>query len=1034
MKNLTSHFNSLDGGGSGCECDIQPSLNDVDSEYPTQILKVPQRNLAIGSIFASRYQIIEKVGKGGMGEVYKALDREIDEKVALKLLNPDIAGDEKTIERFRSELKLARQISHRNVCRMYDLNKAEGTHYIIMEYVAGEDLKSSIRRMGPLNPAKAVFITKQVCEGLIEAHRLGVVHRDLKPQNIMIDPEGNVRIMDFGIARSLKTKGVTDTGVIIGTPEYMSVEQVEGEAVDQRSDVYSLGVILYEMLTAAVPFNGDTPLSIALKHKTQPPPNPREITPLIPEDLSQLILKCMEKDKEKRFQNAEELLTELSRIEKNFSTTEMQLSKRKQLASTEITVTFSLKKIFIPALVFAALVITGVATWQILLQKKALPVMTKKPSLAVLCFVNNSGDESLNYWKSGLADLLITDFSQSKFVRVISEEEIYSLSRKLNLLDAKKISPEDLVRVATQGRVDYVLNGSFVTNGVNFLVTIMIRNSHTGQVISSQRIECKGEEEIPARIDVLTKKIKSDLNLSPERISSDIDKGLDKITTSSPEAYRYYIEGRKNHMIDGDSRKTIEFMEKAIAIDPKFAGAYRIMAGAYDELGYLYEEWNSLQKALELKDRLTEREFYLTQAELYSMSEKTYGKAIKANNKVLEIYPEDEAANYNLGILFCRDLEQWDKAIERFDVLIQNGAKAGDPYAYQALAYMAKGMYDRARNVLENYLSSSPNEGWIREKISQVYLSQGKLDLARRVAEEALDIDSASINPSLLGDIFLYQGDLSNAEREYEKMLNTEESASQYEARFRLAAWYLSQGRFGKSKEQVKHMIELSEKAGDLQRMIWSHSYLAQIHLASGNPDKALEEWKQGWNIAVEESLDEQPDLFLKGRIYLGTKSMDKAQATAEELKKMLQPKMNQKLMRYHHLLMGMILLERENLTEAIIHFDKALSLLPFQHSEQDGQALFIYPLALTYYKTGDLEKSQVQFQKIISLTTGRLFFGDIFARSYYMLGKIFQEKGWGEKAIEHYARFLELWKDADPEIPELEDARDRLAQLKAQT
>ncbi len=1034
MKNLTSHFNSLDGGGSGCECDIHLPLKDADPEYPTQILKVPQRNLAIGSIFAGRYQIIEKLGKGGMGEVYKALDREIDEKVALKLLNPDIAGDEKTIERFRNELKLARQISHRNVCRMYDLNKEEGTFYITMEYVAGEDLKSSIRRMGPLNPAKAVFITQQVCEGLIEAHRWGVVHRDLKPQNIMIDPEGNVRIMDFGIARSLKTKGVTDTGVIIGTPEYMSVEQVEGEVVDQRSDIYSLGVILYEMLTAAVPFNGDTPLSVALKHKTQLPPNPREIIPQIPEDLSQLILKCMEKERERRFQCAEDLLIELSRIKKNFSTTEMQPSRRKQLTSTEITVTFSLKKIFIPALVFVVIVIAGVAAWQILPQKKALPVMTKKPSLAVLCFVNISGDENLNYWRSGLADLLITDFSQSKFVRVISEKEIYNLSRRLNLVDAKKFSPEDLARVATQGRADYVLNGSFVANGVNFLVTVIVRNSHTGQVISSQRIECKGEIEIPARIDVLTKKIKSDLNLSPKQISSDRDKGIEKITTGSPEAYKYYIEGLRNDMNEGDSRQTIECMEKAISIDPKFARAYRIMAGAYDELGNFYEEWNSLHKALGLKDRLTEREFYLTQAEIFSMSEKTYGKAIKAYNKVLEIYPEDEDANFNLGILFCRDLEQWEKAIERFDVLIQNGADAGDPYVYQAEAYMAEGLYDRARNVLENYLSRSPNEVWIREEMSQVYLSQGKLDLAQKETEESMHIDSTYINPSLLGDIFLYQGDLGKAEREYERMLNTEEITSQYEARSRLAALYLSQGRFEKSKEQVKYIGELAEKAGDLERIIRSHSYLAQIHLASGNPDKALKEWKQGWSIAVEESLDVQPDLFLEGRIYLGAKSMDKAQATAEDLKKMFQLKMNQKLIRYHQLLMGMIELERENLTEAIVYFDRALSLLPFQHSEQDDQALFIYPLALTYYKAGDLEKAQEQFQKIISLTTGRLFFGDIFAKSYYMLGKIYQEKGWGEKAIEHYTRFLELWKDADPEIPELEDARDRLTQLKVQT
>jgi len=299
MKRSTSNSKNLGDGGSGYECAVHQPRNNENSVCTTEILKSPKRNLIIGSIFAGRYQVIEKLGKGGMGEVYKVLDKEINEKVALKLLNPDIADDEKTIERFRSELKYARQISHRNVCRMYDLNKEEEIYYITMEYVAGEDLKGSIRRMGSLNPAKAVFIAKQVCEGLAEAHRMGIVHRDLKPQNIMIDSEGNARIMDFGIARSLKTKGITETGMIIGTPEYMSVEQVEGKETDRRSDIYSLGIILYEMLTSALPFDGETPLSVALKHKTDWPSDPRDLNPQIPEALSRLILKCLEKDKEK---------------------------------------------------------------------------------------------------------------------------------------------------------------------------------------------------------------------------------------------------------------------------------------------------------------------------------------------------------------------------------------------------------------------------------------------------------------------------------------------------------------------------------------------------------------------------------------------------------------------------------------------------------------------------------------------------------------------------------------------------------------
>ncbi|TET78638.1 MAG: hypothetical protein E3J41_04125, partial [Candidatus Cloacimonadota bacterium] len=188
-----------------CGTQIIPS----EEIHVTETLETPKEELTTGSTFAGRYQIIEELGKGGMGKVYKAQDTDLKEKVALKLIKPEISADKKTIERFQNELKFARKISHRNVCRMYDLNKEEGSHYITMEYVAGEDLKSMIRMMGQLSSGKTIFIAKQVCEGLVEAHRLGVVHRDLKPQNIMIDKDGNTRIMDFGIARSLKTKGIT---------------------------------------------------------------------------------------------------------------------------------------------------------------------------------------------------------------------------------------------------------------------------------------------------------------------------------------------------------------------------------------------------------------------------------------------------------------------------------------------------------------------------------------------------------------------------------------------------------------------------------------------------------------------------------------------------------------------------------------------------------------------------------------------------------------------------------------------------------
>jgi serine/threonine protein kinase len=243
-----------------------------------------------------------------MGSVFRALDVKLNEEVALKMLHSEIAGDASLVERFRNELRLARKISHKNVCRLFDLQEDDGILYIAMEYVPGEDLHSLIRRTGPLPVDRAIWITGQVAEGLVEAHRLGVVHRDLKPKNIMIDPDGNAKIMDFGIARSQRGDRTTQTGTVMGTPEYMAPEQLEGETVDGRADLYALGIVLYEMLIGQVPFEGQTFLIIAMKQKTERPRSPQEINPHIPEALSRLILRCLEKDRTARFPDVGEVL------------------------------------------------------------------------------------------------------------------------------------------------------------------------------------------------------------------------------------------------------------------------------------------------------------------------------------------------------------------------------------------------------------------------------------------------------------------------------------------------------------------------------------------------------------------------------------------------------------------------------------------------------------------------------------------------------------------------------------------------------
>ncbi|MDH4272207.1 MAG: protein kinase [Candidatus Aminicenantes bacterium] len=298
----------------------------------------PSAALTRGTLFAGRYEVIEELGRGGMGRVYKVYDQKIKEVIGLKLIHPEISVNSQAIDRFRNELRYARKIGHRHVGRMFDLGEQDSQYYITMEYVEGENLKSFIRRSGHLTPKKAISLAKEVCEGLSEAHRLGVIHRDMKPQNIMIDREGSARIMDFGIARFTAAEGITGSGVMIGTPEYMSPEQVETGDVDKRADIYALGVILYEMVTGHVPFAGDTPLAVLIKHKSEKPRNPQDSNPLVSLAVTRVILKCLEKDRARRYQSAEELHEDLTQAEQGLFQAEKDTMAKARPVSKRLTV------------------------------------------------------------------------------------------------------------------------------------------------------------------------------------------------------------------------------------------------------------------------------------------------------------------------------------------------------------------------------------------------------------------------------------------------------------------------------------------------------------------------------------------------------------------------------------------------------------------------------------------------------------------------------------------------------------------------
>ncbi len=409
----------------------------------TRTLETTLEGLGKGELFAGRFELIEELGAGGMGIVYRAYDKKVGEEIALKLLHPEIAVDERTVDRFRNEIKLARKITHKNVCRMHELHQDGKQLFITMEYVPGQDLKGLIKQSGALRSGKAISIAKQVTEGLAEAHDLGVIHRDLKPQNIMVDNEGNAKIMDFGIARSLRTAGVTAEGMIIGTPEYMAPEQVEELEADQRTDIYALGAILFEMVTGRVPFEGDSPLSVAYKHKNEIPVAPRKLNAEIPDPLSGLILRCLEKEKENRYQSADELLADLICIEDGLPISERVVLKARPTIRISREKPTGLKRFRVPAIIALALVIAGVVIFRTVFYKPLPPAAPKiANSLTIISFTNLTGDKTLNIWRRGVPEMLITNLENTGYFQVSTWERMRDILKQMGKRDVEHIDSD----------------------------------------------------------------------------------------------------------------------------------------------------------------------------------------------------------------------------------------------------------------------------------------------------------------------------------------------------------------------------------------------------------------------------------------------------------------------------------------------------------------------------------------------------------------------------------------------------------------
>ena len=736
------------------------------SIFATETLQTPLKELTTGSTFAARYQIIEELGKGGMGKVYRVLDKKLNEEVALKLIKPEIASNKKTLERFGNELKIARKIVHKNVGRMYHLSDEQGTYYITMEYVPGENLKSSIRRFGPLPLGKTIVLARQICEGLSEAHRLGIVHRDLKPGNIMIDEEGNARIMDFGIARSLKERGITGEGVIIGTPEYMSPEQVEAKDIDHRSDIYSLGVILYEMVTGRVPFEGDTPFAIGVKHKSELPKDPRLLNAQIPEDLSRLILRCLEKGREKRYPDAAELLADLGRIGQGFPTAEKEAPRAKAFTSREITVKFNVRKIFLPAILLLAVIVAAVFFFVI---RKPGPALNPKLVL-VNAFVNRTGDASLDGLGLIAADEIAHALSQTGIAEVVPTISVLDTSRFL-----KAGGPDDLRAWARETGAGVVVSGTYdlIDGKLLFRASITDVTPRKSKLIQSLELPGASVDDKMGLVEELRGRILGVLAL----YFTDTANYASRFRRPPKyEAYQEYLLGVE--LFGMDYTEAVRRFERAVELDPAFMQAKLFIAVAYGNQGRYEEAEAHLRSIFAFRDELSPLENRLLDwydADLKGQSE----KALRFIREAEKLVPNNYLVKYIVG-MEALVVNRPRETIETYAWM-----DSRDPKRYftrpstawwfdvLAEAHHMLGEYKKEIKTAKRGNSHFPKDLRFARIEVRALAALGKINKVRKVVEGCLKVDATSGTPGGVmreAALELYAHGHKDASREFAAM------------------------------------------------------------------------------------------------------------------------------------------------------------------------------------------------------------------------------------------------------------------------
>jgi tetratricopeptide (TPR) repeat protein/predicted Ser/Thr protein kinase len=967
----------------------------------------------------SHYMILEKLGEGGMGVVYKAQDVQLQRPVALKFLPPHVVDHPAEKERFIHEAQAASALNHPNVTTIYEIGESPEGLFIAMEYVEGKTLKQIAEKEEP-SLKRILDIAIQICEGLNAAHKKEIVHRDVKSDNIMITPEGQVKITDFGLAKLKGATKITDARSTLGTAAYMSPEQASGEEIDSRSDIFSFGVVLYELITGRLPFKGEHHAAIIYAILNETPEPLIRYRANVPEALQRIVEKALEKDKEERYQHIDDLLADLRKERKS-----LEYAKTTQVKPAAVVPRRKSKllPILIPTSVVFVLVLVFLLlkpfNFEIVPEKKA---SAEENTLAIMYFENLVDREDKDRLGEIVTNLLITDLSESQYLNVVSSQRLYDILKLLGREGTKTIDKNVASEVATKAEAKWMLLGSILQVEPQIILTSQLVEVKTGNVLASQRIDGEPNEKIFSIVDRLTTELQKNLSL-PVQEKPGKNRSVADVTTHSEEAYRYYVEGVDyfHKLYTAEAEKSLR---KAIELDSTFAMAYYWLA----DMGNGEEQRALAAKAVRYSDKVSPRERYYIEC-LDAGISGNQQQEIKILKKLVESYPDDKEGYFTLGSIYQLQLKDYDSA-----VVYLNKAIAIDPlyklsYNMLAYAYNELGDFEKSIWAINQYISLAPNEANPYDSRADLYAFNGKLDQAIDSYRKALEIKPdfyASLRK--MGCMYVFKEEYAQAESCFKILSSCDDKDTRSGGRMFLALIPLYQGKFTEALQVLDDGIA-ADRMEQAERgyNIGKHNIKALIYEETNKPDLALKETEISrsiYNKIMPEDPVKMRDIYAIVLARAG--KMAEAEKVLQSLKKDWEEKKITSMDNYWGA-RGVVDLIKGDTEEAITDMLKVIKEAPVASFE------IRYLLALAYLGSGKIGEAVTELEKaLVRYDEDRASYILWSVKAYYFLGTAYEKSGWNNKALESYQTFLDIWKNADPGIPEVADAKEKVKRLRA--